>query len=78
MVRVKGTLSIVRVAQTAAAALALASLVVTASRASVPPHTPGTICYTPTGWCWAKPPGPAGSKCRCPGPANSPVEGIRG
>jgi hypothetical protein len=34
--------------------------------AQTPPHTPGTICFTKTFWCWADPPGPAGSPCRCP------------
>lgn len=36
--------------------------------AQVPPHQPGTICFTPTFWCWANPPGPPGFPCGCPGP----------
>ena len=36
--------------------------------AQVPPHAPGTICSTPTFWCWARPPGPAGATCFCPTP----------
>jgi hypothetical protein len=35
------------------------------SGAQVPPHTPGTICFTPKSWCWAKPPGPPGKACAC-------------
>jgi hypothetical protein len=36
--------------------------------AQVPPHRPGTICFTPKFWCWANPVGPAGSTCYCPSP----------
>lgn len=32
----------------------------------VPPHAPGTVCFTPTFWCWALQPGPPGSPCACP------------
>ena len=32
----------------------------------LPQHVPGTICYTPQGWCWAVYPGPAGTRCACP------------
>ena len=38
------------------------------ARAQVPPHVPGTICFTPTFWCWANPPGPPGNPCGCPSP----------
>ena len=34
--------------------------------AQVPPHRPGTICFTPKLWCWANPPGPPGAVCYCP------------
>ena len=34
--------------------------------AQVPPHTPGTICFTASFWCWASPPGSPGSACSCP------------
>ena len=34
--------------------------------AQVPPHVPGTICFTETFWCWAQPPGPPGFPCGCP------------
>lgn len=34
--------------------------------AQVPPHTPGTICFTPNFWCWAPQPGLPGSTCACP------------
>lgn len=34
--------------------------------AQVPPHVPGTICFTPQFWCWAPQPGSPGSACSCP------------
>ncbi len=34
--------------------------------AQVPPHAPGSICFTQTFWCWAQAPGPVGSSCYCP------------
>ena len=43
--------------------------------AQIPPHAPGTICSTPTFWCWARPPGPAGAACFCPTPQGS-VQGV--
>jgi len=45
--------------------------------AQVPPHDPGTICFTPKFWCWADPPGQPGSPCTCPSPYG-PVEGRLG
>jgi hypothetical protein len=33
--------------------------------AQVPPHTPGTVCLTPTTWCWANTPGAPGKPCVC-------------
>lgn len=33
--------------------------------AQVPEHAPGTICFTPTFWCWAQQPGPVGAFCGC-------------
>jgi hypothetical protein len=36
--------------------------------AQVPPHAPGSICFTPNFWCWANPPGPPGWACYCPSP----------
>jgi hypothetical protein len=38
------------------------------AEAQVPPHAPGTVCYTPYFWCWAQPPGPPGLACVCPSP----------
>lgn len=38
-----------------------------AALAQVPPHTPGTICFTPDFWCWAPVPGIPGEPCECPG-----------
>jgi hypothetical protein len=52
-----------------AAALFLAVLFVATAgpaHAQVPPHAPGTICATPKFWCWARYPGPPGTKCACP------------
>jgi hypothetical protein len=34
--------------------------------AQVPPHYPGTVCFTPQFWCWAAQPGPPGGYCSCP------------
>lgn len=48
-----------------ASALSLA-LHPTRAYAQVPPHAPGTICFTPQFWCWAQPPGPPGYPCGCP------------
>lgn len=36
------------------------------ARAQVPPHYPGTICATPTFWCWVAQPGYVGTACACP------------
>ena len=33
--------------------------------AQIPPHEPGTICFTPTMWCWAQTPGLPGRPCQC-------------
>lgn len=49
-----------------AAAIALSSAV--PAQPQVPPHTPGTICLTPTYWCWAVAPGSPGAACGCPTP----------
>jgi hypothetical protein len=50
---------------------------VCASTAQVPPHQPGSICFTPSFWCWADPPGPPGGQCWCP-TRNGPVRGWLG
>lgn len=59
----------------------LAALGLTAWRAEaqmgLPPHAPGTICLTPTFWCWAIQPGPPGMPCVCPVPGGY-VAGILG
>jgi hypothetical protein len=34
----------------------------------VPPHQPGTICFTPQFWCVAPVRGPVGAACACPRP----------
>lgn len=36
--------------------------------AQVPPHQPGTICFTRQFWCWANPPGEPGKGCACSSP----------
>ncbi len=36
--------------------------------AQVPPHEPGTICFTARFWCWASAPGQPGGRCSCPSP----------
>jgi hypothetical protein len=48
-------------------ALVLAGIA-SGAKAQVPPHAPGTICFTPSFWCWAQPPGPPGYPCGCPSP----------
>jgi hypothetical protein len=46
------------------------------AQAWVPPHLPGTVCYTPQFWCWT---GPhlVGQPCLCPTPAG-PIAGFAG
>jgi hypothetical protein len=56
--------------------VALLALSATAS-AQVPPHPPGTICFTPTFWCWMQFPGIPGQLCYCPSPWG-PVQGVIG
>lgn len=43
--------------------------------AQVPPHAPGTICFTPTFWCWATSPGLPGYPCICIDRNGQPVQG---
>lgn len=45
--------------------------------AQVPPHVPGTICFTQQFWCWAQPPGPPGLPCFC-NTGSGPVQGVLG
>jgi hypothetical protein len=45
--------------------------------AQVPAHTPGSICFTPKFWCWARPPGAPKAACTCPTPYG-PVRGTLG
>ena len=47
------------------------------AKAQVPPHYPGTICFTPYFWCWSQPPGPPNTACACPSPQGW-VPGTRG
>jgi len=45
--------------------------------AQVPPHQPGTICFTPQFWCWLQWPLVPGQVCFCPTPYG-PIRGIAG
>jgi len=49
-------------------AVFVACVLLTPARAQIPPHQPGTICFTPTFWCWALQIGPPGAPCQCPSP----------
>ncbi len=51
--------------------------VASADAQGVPPHPPGTVCFTKLFWCWAQPPGQAGSECGCPS-SQGWVKGVRG
>jgi len=55
----------------ATAALIAALAVPAALAAQVPPHYPGTVCLTPTFWCWLQPPAPLGSRCYCMTPSGA-------
>lgn len=56
-------------------AIALAFIAVTgAALAQVPDHAPGSICATPTFWCWAQIWGQVGGPCYC-GTAGGAVPG---
>lgn len=45
--------------------------------AQVPPHIPGTICFTPQFWCWAQAPSQPGAPCSCATPEGM-VGGVLG
>ena len=60
-----------------AAASACSILVPGAALAQVPPHAPGTICFTQQFWCWANPPGQVRTQCYCASPFGW-VPGLRG
>jgi hypothetical protein len=47
------------------------------AQVQVPAHPPGTICFTPTFWCWAEPPAAPGTPCVCR-TNRGPVAGSRG
>jgi hypothetical protein len=44
----------------------------------VPPHQPGTICFTQYFWCWAPRVGPPGTPCACLAPNGMLVPGWLG
>jgi hypothetical protein len=50
-----------------------AALWLNVASAQVPPHVPGTVCFTPSFWCWAETQGEPGSPCKC-----GAVDGILG
>jgi hypothetical protein len=56
-----------RIVFIAIAALAI-TFAATISNGQVPPHRPGSVCYTPQFWCWWNPPGQPGAACACPSP----------
>ncbi len=58
-----------------AVVVALLLLAPTAALPQVPPHQPGTICYTPLVWCWMPRISQPGSTCFCPGP-QGPILGV--
>ncbi len=45
--------------------LTLLSALSIPAAAQVPPHAPGSVCFTPYFWCWVSPPGPPGYSCWC-------------
>jgi hypothetical protein len=45
--------------------------------AQVPPHQPGTICFTPQFWCWMQYPNFPGQVCYCQ-TQYGPVRGVTG
>lgn len=65
--------------RTAARALLILVIIwnVPPASAQVPPHQPGTICFTPQFWCWMTYPGIPGQPCWCPSPWG-PVRGSSG
>lgn len=46
--------------------------------AQVPPHAPGSICFTPNFWCWVSTPGIPGNPCYCYDNNNRAVNGTLG
>jgi hypothetical protein len=77
MVKRRSRLSALASRLLAAAAAVAAGLAAPSSFAQVPPHPPGSLCFTQTFWCVAQPPGPPGTPCYCATPYG-PVGGIRG
>jgi hypothetical protein len=55
----------------AAAALIAALAIPAGLSAQVPPHYPGSVCLTPTFWCFLQPPLPPGSRCFCATPSGA-------
>ena len=53
------------------------TMAVALAQVQVPAHPPGTICFTPSFWCWAEPPAAPGTPCACR-TARGPVAGTRG
>ena len=45
--------------------LLLAMIIQRSAVAQVPPHQPGTICFTPGFWCWMPYPTYPGTFCVC-------------
>lgn len=51
------------------------ALAATQATPQVPPHAPGSICFTPYFWCWVNPPGPPGFPCYCFDNWGNPIQG---
>jgi hypothetical protein len=57
--------------------LLLPILVGGSASAQVPPHQPGTICFTPKFWCWLPRPVFKGQTCYCATQSGA-VRGVAG
>jgi len=76
-IRTRYSLGVTLILGLALIVVVIAAIASTDVLAQVPPHRPGTICFTPQFWCSAQPPGPVGSPCACPTPYGW-VAGYRG
>lgn len=66
--------TLVTAARLLAAGLLALALATGTAQAQVPPHQPGSICLTPSFWCWAQVWGQVGALCYC-GTAGGSVAG---
>ena len=56
------------------AAFGASAIAAEAQAPMLPPHPPGTICFTSYGWCWLPRQFPVGSPCYCATP-RGPIAG---